>query len=82
MQACASDPEVRVVTETRTVIEQVEVTKPLPAALVRPVPYPQSLEENFTVEDMMNLAFDLYDALDQANADKQRAGQLSEGIPQ
>ena len=55
-----------------------EVTKPLPAALVRPTPYPAGLKENFTVEDVINLAFDLYDSLDQANADKRRAGQLTQ----
>jgi len=50
----------------------------LPDALVRPVPYPAGLEEGFTVEDVIDLAFDLYDALDQANADKERAGQLTQ----
>ena len=55
----------------------VEVTKPLPDALVRPVPYPASLPESFTVEDVIDLAFDLYDALDQANADKKRAGEIT-----
>ena len=68
----------RVVTETKTVEVLVEVTKPLPAALVRPVPYPASLPEFYTVEDVIDLAFDLYDALDQANADKRRAGELSQ----
>ena len=76
--SCASDPPVRVVTEAETVDILVEVYKPLPEALVRPVPYPQGLSEGFTVEDVIDLAFDLYDALDQANADKAQAGQLSQ----
>ena len=56
----------------------VEVYKPLPDALVRPIPYPSGLSENYTVEDVINLAFDLYDALDQANADKERAGEVTQ----
>ena len=84
---CATEAATRVVTETRTVEVLVEVTKPLPAALVRPTPYPPSLEEGYTVEDIVNLAFALYDALDEANADKARAGELtqpvvSEPVPQ
>jgi hypothetical protein len=58
----------------------VEVTKPLPAALVRPVPYPAVLPEFYTVEDVIDLAFDLYDALDQANADKKRAGEITQPV--
>lgn len=68
---------VRVVTETKTIEVPVEVSKPLPAALVRPVAYPPALPERFTVDDLIDLTFDLYDALDQANADKARAGELS-----
>ena len=76
--SCGSVPQpARVVTETETVEVEVEVYKELPAALVRPVPYPAGLVDSFTVEDVINLAFDLYDALDQANADKERAGQLT-----
>lgn len=78
----------KVVTETKTVEVFVEVTKPLPDALIRAVPYPNGLGEDFTVEDVINLTFDLYDALDAANADKARAGLLtqpsaaSEPVPQ
>jgi len=81
LSACASDPSVRVVTETKTVEVPVEVYKPLPAALVRPTPYPPGLGEEFTVEDMIDLVFDLYDTVDQANADKGRAGQLTQPPP-
>lgn len=78
MAACASDPEVKVVTKTETVIERVEVYKPLPDALVRPVPYPSGLGDNFTVDELIDLTFDLFDALDQANADKAKAGELTQ----
>ena len=76
--SCASDPQVRVVTETRTVEVPVEVSKPLPETLIRAVPYPQALPENFTVDDLIDLTFDLFDALDQANSDKARAGELTQ----
>lgn len=82
MQACASDPEVRIVTETKTVIELVEVAKPLPAALVRPVPYPPALSGLFSIDELIDLTFALFDALDEANADKARAGELSSPTPQ
>jgi hypothetical protein len=67
-----------VVTETRTVEVPVEVSKPLPETLIRAVPYPQALPENFTVDDLIDLTFDLFDALDQANSDKARAGELTQ----
>ena len=75
--SCGSDPEVRVVTETQTVVEQVEVYRELPANLTAPVAYPDALGEEFTVDDMFNLIFGLYDALDQANNDKADAGELT-----
>ena len=78
MSGCATEAATRVVTETRIVEVPVEVTKPLPAALVRPTPYPASLEDGYTVQDVVNLAFALYDALDEANADKARAGELTQ----
>jgi hypothetical protein len=77
LTSCASDPEVRVVTETQTVIEQVEVYRELPANLTAPVAYPAGLDEEFTVDDMFDLIFGLYDALDQANNDKVDAGELT-----
>jgi len=67
-----------VVTETETVTEQVEVYKELPENLTAPVAYPVSLEEEFTVDDMFDLIFGLYDALDQANRDKADAGELTQ----
>ena len=77
LASCASDPKVRVVTETRTVTEQVEVYRPLPAELTDPLPYPPSLSEGFTVDDVLDTAFALYDLLDAANADRERAGKLT-----
>lgn len=55
-----------------------EVYKPLPATLIRAVPYPQALPEGFSVDDLIDLTFSLFDALDQANADKARAGELTQ----
>jgi hypothetical protein len=66
-----------VVTETQTVVEQVEVIRPLPAVLTKPLPYPASLSEGFTVDDLIDQVFDLYDLLDQANVDRERAGELT-----
>ena len=87
LASCASDPEVRVVTETRTVEVPVEVFKPLPETLTTPLPYPPPLSESFTVDDVLDLTFALYDLLDAANADRVRSGELtrpapSEDIPQ
>lgn len=85
LASCASDPEVRVVTETRTVTEKVEVYRPLPETLTEPVPYPPALPPAWTNEDLIDLTFALFDALDQANADKRRAGELtrpSEALPE
>ena len=65
------------VTRTETVEVPVEVIKPLPASLTQPLPYPQSLGENFTVDDLIDTVFDLYDRLDRANADRKRAGELT-----
>jgi hypothetical protein len=61
----------------------VEVYKELPDNLTAPVAYPEGLAEEFTVDDMFDLIFGLYDALDQANRDKADAGDLtSSGTPQ
>ena len=79
-QGCATEAATRVVVETRIVEVPVEVIKPLPAAIVRPTPYPPSLEDGYTVQDVVNLAFALYDALDEANADKARAGELTQPV--
>ena len=76
--SCCGDPEVRVVTETQTVVEPVEVYTKLPDALTRPVPYPAALPHEFTVGDLLDLTLALYDALDQANLDKAKAGELTQ----
>lgn len=82
MSCSSAPPPARVVTETDTIEVEVEVTKPLPAALVRAVPYPPGLTEGYTVEDVIDLTFALYDSLDQANADKAQAGQLTQPTSQ
>lgn len=69
------------VTETETVTELVEVYKELPDTLTAPVAYPAALAEEFTVDDMFDLIFGLYDALDQANSDKADAGELTAPAP-
>ena len=69
------------VTKTETIEVPVAVSKPLPDALVRAVPYPPALPDGFTVDDLIDLTFDLYDALDQANDDKARAGEISASTP-
>lgn len=66
------------VTETQTVTEQVEVYKPLPAALTRPIPYPPSLPERFTVDDLIDTVFALYDKLDAANRDREKSAELTQ----
>ena len=68
-------------TETETVKELVEVTKPLPASLTNPLPYPPSLSEHFTVDDLLDLAFALFDTLDAANADRERSRELTQPSP-
>jgi hypothetical protein len=76
---------VRVVTETRTVVEQVEVIKPLPESLTEPLAYPSALPEGFTIDDVFDALFALYDALDQANRDRADAAELtqpSDDVPQ
>jgi len=76
--SCATVSPPEIVTQTRTVTELVEVTKPLPASLTDPLAYPERLPEGFTVGDLIDLVFDLYDRLDQANADRQRAKALTQ----
>jgi len=67
-----------VVTKTETVELQVEVIKPLPKSLTNPLPYPPALPENFTVDDMLELTFALFDTLDVANADRARSKELTQ----
>lgn len=67
----------------------VEVTKPLPGSLTRPLDYPESaqLDGDITVNDLLDLVFDLFDVVDVANADRASAEELtqpqtSEPVPQ
>ena len=56
----------------------VEVIKPLPVSLTRPLDYPQGhLSGDLTVSDLLNLIFDLYDVVDVANADRESAAELT-----
>jgi hypothetical protein len=66
------------VVETRTVEIPVEVVKPLPESLTAPLPYPPALSEGFTFEDLAGLIEELYGVIDVANADRAKAGRLSQ----
>jgi len=72
---CASAPQVAV--ETRTVEVPVEVVRPIPAQLTDPIPYPDA---EYTVSGLVDLIVELYDRLDQANADRATVKRLS-GAP-
>jgi hypothetical protein len=73
---------VKVVTETRTVIEFVEVTKEVPKTLTRPLNYPQGhLDGDISVNDILDLVFDLYDVVDVANADRAKTAALTQPQP-
>lgn len=72
----------KVVTETRTVIEFVEVTKEVPKTLTRPLNYPQGhLDGEITMNDILDLVFDLYDVVDVANADRAKTAELTQPQP-
>ena len=80
----------QVVTETRTVEVPVEVYKPLPETLTRPLNYPDSVvfgvDGAITVNELLDMVFDLMDTVDTANADRAKADQLTrpdaEPVPQ
>ncbi len=57
-----------------------EVVKPLPDELTDPLPYPDPLPVQFTVEDLIDQVFALYDVLDVANADRERADRLTQPL--
>ena len=75
----------QVVTETRTVTEFVEVTKPLPETLPAPLNYPDSVvfgvDGDITVDDVLDMVFDLMDVVDRANADREDAAELTQPLP-
>ncbi len=77
--SCASDPEVRIVTKTKTVPIPVEVYRELPDSLVEPLPYPPPLPERFQQRDLLDRLFTLYDRLDLANMDRACAGRIVKG---
>jgi hypothetical protein len=64
-----------VAVETRTVEVPVEVVRPIPAQLTDPLPYP---EAEYTVSGLVDLVVELYDRVDQCNADRSAAKRLSE----
>lgn len=79
----------QVVTETRTVTEQVEVYKEVPKTLTDPLNYPDSVifgvDGDITIDELLDMVFDLLDTVDTANADREDVAELtrpSEPVPQ
>ena len=72
----------QVVTETRTVEVPVEVIKPLPENLTAPLNYPDSVvfgvDGDITVDDLLDMVFDLMDVVDAANRDREDAAELTQ----
>lgn len=72
----------QVVTETKVVEVPVEVYKPLPESLTKPLNYPDSVifgvDGEITVNDLLDMVFDLLDTVDTANADRASAEQLTQ----
>ena len=65
-------------TETQIVTEQVEVYKPLPETLTRPLEYPQvELSGELPVETLLDMIFEFYGIVDVANADREKAAELT-----
>ena len=56
----------------------VEVYKAVPATLTNEIPYPNALPEGYTVNDMIDLIFALYDTHDQFNKDRANVASLTE----
>lgn len=79
LTGCAS--EQRVIVRTERVEVPVEVVKPLPEGLTQPIPRPEPLPAQYTVEDVFDLIDTLYDLLDRANADREAAGKLTRPSP-
>jgi hypothetical protein len=76
---------VRVVTETEIVEVPVEVYKPLPETLTRPLNYPDSVvfgvDGDITIDDLLDMVFDLLDTVDTANKDRASSEELTTPDP-
>lgn len=72
----------RVVTKTEIREVPVEVIKSLPESLTRPLNYPDSVtfgvDGDITVDDLLDMIFDLLDTVDVANADRESAAELTQ----
>lgn len=69
----------RVVTKTEVVEVPVEVYKPLPETLTKPLDYPQVfLDGDVTVNTLLDMIFEFYDIVDEANGDREKAAQLTQ----
>lgn len=49
---------------------QVEVVKPIPAVWTDPIVYPAAFGDSFSIQDVVQKMFEMYDLLDQCNADR------------
>jgi hypothetical protein len=56
----------------------VEVMVPVPAQWTRPIPYPPPFGAEITIKAATDRVFELYDLLDQANADRASVKEISE----
>lgn len=68
LASCASECAPRVIHEKTVEYVPTPVTKPLPVQLTDPLAYPQS--DDLTIEGLVTLIVQLYDVIDQANADR------------
>ena len=77
--ACAKDQVQHVVTKPTVVTEYAEVYRDLPTDLTDPIPYPTGLPERWTNNQLWDLVFDLYDTIDTANGDREKARRIVSG---
>lgn len=63
----------------------VEVYKPLPETLTKPLNYPDSVtfgvDGDITIDELLDMVFDLMDTVDKANADRESADELTTPDP-
>jgi hypothetical protein len=55
----------------------VEVIRPLPDQLTKPLTYPPTMGEAITIELLIDRLFEMYDLLDQANQDRAAAKEIT-----
>ncbi len=55
----------------------VEVIRPLPERLTKPLSYPPAMGEVITIELLIDRLFEMYDLLDTANEDRDAAKEIT-----